>query len=81
MRPSRNPSLSSSVLPGGGGQASEGAETQGEAVKKQWEAGPIPVSPDLLSRPDLVSLLRKWAPLLPEPSCCGVVRCGWPSDR
>lgn len=54
MRPSRNPSLSSSFLPGVG-QASAGEEEQGEAVKKQWEAGPILVSPDLLSQPDLVS--------------------------
>lgn len=77
MRPSRNPSLSSSVLPGVGvgGAGLRGRGDAGEAVKKQWEAGPIPVSPDL------VSLLRKWAPLLPEPSCCGVVRCGWPSYR
>lgn len=43
------------VSPWGGGQASEGEEEQGEAVKKQWEAGSIPVSPDLLSQPDLVS--------------------------
>lgn len=62
--------------PWGGGwvESSEGEEEQEETSMEQWEAGPSPhVSPDLLSQPDSVSLLGKWAPLPPESSCCGTI--------
>lgn len=68
--------LCASPWGGGWGEASEGEEQQKEAsMRQRGDRSQSPVSPNLLSQPDSVSLLEKWAPLPPEPSCCGAVWC------